>query len=459
MQLTRQDRRRLGGTGKIGRSLAAATCTLLGTSAAGPAIAQDLGDWQFNSAALYYGESDGRVQDMSVNILARGQLDEDNVLNLGFTYDTLSGASPNGAAPSNSAQIFARPITLTRSSGGGVNASGGNFEIAPGALPIDDSFQDQRFAGNASWERRLGRMNLLNLGASASFEYDYTHLGVNTGIARDFNNRNTTLSTGIAWSDDKVKPAGGAPLPFSPMVAADTSGAGQQEDFGEGRSNLSKHVFDVLFGVTQVLDRRTIMQLNYSLSSSDGYLTDPYKLVSVVDPVTGDLVAGPDPGLNLYRYENRPDSRKKKSLFGLVKHDFNGNVLDASYRVMSDDWGIDSRTFDLHFRWNFGDNRYVQPHVRFYSQTAADFYHTVLFAGEPLPEFATGDYRLGKFDAVTLGLKFGRRMGDSEFSTRVEVYRQSGNASPGASVGSLGDVNLYPDLTAIVVQISFKFDP
>jgi hypothetical protein len=453
VQLKRGARRRAAGAGQVGASLTAATCALLGTGAPAPVLAQDIGGWQFDTAGLYYGEAGGRVRDLSFNALARTQPVEDKYLNLTFSVDTLSGASPNGAAPSASPQAFARPITLTRTSGGSVTRGGGTFLVPAGDLPVDSSFQDTRFAGSVDWQQPLGRLNLIDFGGSVSSEHDYTHLGVDARIAHDFNNRNTTLSAGAEWSDDKVKPIGGSPIPFSAL----TAGAGAQiEDDGGGTSH-PKHVFDLLLGLTQVLNRQTLLQLNYSVSRSDGYLTDPYKLLSVVDPVTGGLVPGPDAGFGLYLYENRPDAREKRSVYALLKRDLGGNVLDASYRVMTDDWGVDSRTLDLHFRWNFGKDSFVQPHLRFYSQSAADFYHTVLFDGQPLPPYATADYRLGRFDAVTAGFKYGKKTRTGEFSTRLEVYRQSSKPSPDALVGSLRSVDLTPDLNAVIAEISYKF--
>ena len=264
------------------------------------------------------------------------------------------------------------------------------------------------------------------------------------------------MSGGIEYSNDTVKPIGGSPIPFS-EVRFPTSLLNQDEQGPQGPSSQGKHVRDLLVGLTQVLSRRTIVQVNYSLSRSDGYLTDPYKMLSIVDPVTGDLAAGTDPGFGLYVYENRPDTRDQRSLYGLLKHDFNGNVLDASYRVMTDDWGVDSKTLDLHFRWELAADKFLQPHLRFYSQTAADFYHTVLFDGRPLPAYATADYRLGKIDAVTVGMKFGAKTRSGVFSARLEVYKQMGEPSPDALVGSLRTINLNPDLKAIIGEISYKF--
>ena len=98
---------------------------------------------------------------------------------------------------------------------------------------------------------------------------------------------------------------------------------------------------DFLIGVTHVLGRNTIGQLNYSLSIADGYLTDPYKLLSVVDRATGEPAPGPG-DLDLYLFESRPDSRTKHLLFALWKHSLGRDVVDLSYRYMTDDWKIDS---------------------------------------------------------------------------------------------------------------------
>jgi hypothetical protein len=422
----------------ISGSLAAATCTLLGPGTPTTAVAQELTPWSIDTAALYYGESDSRVKDFSINAIATKELREESFLTLTLAIDTLTGASPTGAVPSNTAQTFTRP------------SGNDSYTIAPGQQPLDDTFQDTRTAFSAAWSWPLTRLTTMNVGASVSDEYDYTHTGLNARIARDFNNRNTTLSFGLAAANDSINPVGGRPLALSAMR--------EQGNLANRGGNQSKDVVDILFGLTQVIDRQSIVQFNYSLSQSDGYLNDPYKLLSVVDPVTGDPLTGPlGSGLNLYLYEGRPAARDKQSLYGLYKRDFGGDVFDVSYRYMTDDWGIDSHTIDLHYRWQFGAGKYLQPHLRFYSQNEADFYHTVLFDGQPLPQFATADYRLGRFDAFTIGLKYGKETQSGEFSTRLELYRQTGTADSAARVGSLRNLDLYPDLTAIIAQFSYKF--
>ena len=44
-------------------SIAAATCTLLGTATTAPVQAQEEDTWEFDAALLYYGETDDRVRE------------------------------------------------------------------------------------------------------------------------------------------------------------------------------------------------------------------------------------------------------------------------------------------------------------------------------------------------------------------------------------------------------------
>lgn len=423
----------------IGASLAAATCALLGQALPREVAAQELEPWDIDTSMLIYSESDGRVKDTSIDVRARKEMREEKFLGLSLSFDSLTGASPSGAVSSNAVQTFTSP------------SGNSQYDIAAGAPALDTSFHDTRTAISADWEMPIRRLSLLSLGASLSDEFDYTHTGVNARIARDFNNRNTTLSFGLALANDSINPVGGSPVALAPML-----GLGDQAN---KRGDQSKDVTDFLVGVTQVLGRHTIVQFNFSLSQSDGYLTDPYKVLSVVDPITVEPVAGPSgSGLRRYLFESRPDAREKQSIYGVLKRDFSGDVLEASYRYMTDDWGVDSHTVELRYRWNFGTSRYLQPHVRFYQQTAADFYRTVLFDGAPLPTYATADHRLGEFDGLTFGVKYGQATArGSEWSARLEYYTQTGDPSPGSAVGALAGFDLYPDLNAVIAQFSYKF--
>lgn len=166
----------------INVTLAAATCALLGSTVATPVVAQEeVGRWSFDSTLLYYGESDNRVQDISAAVSAQRDFGDERKLSATLTADTLTGASASGAI------ALDRPQTFTSPSGRTVYTTGA------GNVPLDDTFLDTRFALNTSWTQPLARLYTLSAGLGFSTEYDYTHLGANLSLARDFNKRNTTL--------------------------------------------------------------------------------------------------------------------------------------------------------------------------------------------------------------------------------------------------------------------------
>jgi len=427
----------------IAASLATATCSLLGNTVTEPVQAQEEPGWDFNTALLYYSEGDGRVEDISVNFLANRYFVDDRTLSLGFAFDTLTGATPIGAIP------FSGPQTFTTPSGAST------FTTPADVIPLDPSFLDTRYALSVDWEQPLGRLFTMSAGLSASFEHDYDHFGANFNLSRDFNKKNTNVSLGVAISQDDLTPVGGAPIPFAPMLDVD--------DLSNKRGDESKDVIDIVLGVTQVINRNMLVKVNYSFSDSSGYLNDPYKLLSLVDAVTGDPVPRlPAPGavgpLHEYRFESRPDSRTKHSLYGQAKYYMSGKVLDASYRFMTDDWGIDSHTLDLRFRWPIRDSSYLEPHFRFYSQSHADFYRVSLVDGAPSPTYASADYRLGEFDAITVGLKYGWKLAaGNEMSARIEFYKQDGDAPGNQLIGNQLTRDMYPGLDAIIAQFSYRF--
>ena len=106
-----------------------------------------------------------------------------------------------------------------------------------------------------------------------------------------------------------------------------------------------------------------------------------------------------------------------------------------------------------------GERSYLQPHVRLYTQEAAEFYRHNLVqgtdvdaAGNVLVNFASNDYRLAASETTTLGLKYGYKTdSDSEFSTRFELITQTvDDAGVPASEQT-------PDLDSIVVQVGYDF--
>jgi len=424
--------------------LTTATCALLGVNASVEANTNPLADWKFDTALMVYSEVN-RVSAAEAIVAGTKTFKNDEILNLKVTLDALTGASANGAIGQPNAQTFTSP------------SGESNYRVDANKTPLDDTFKDTRAQASAQWTQPLANNYTWSVGGNFSKEFDYLSLGANTNIAKDFNKKNTTLSAGLALAYDQIKPSGGIADPLTPMLFGNEVISGSYDDEGgENRSNKvtignsdNKNTVDLLFGLTQVINRRMIVQFNYSFSHINGYLNDPYKLLSVIN----------SNGLTQqYLYENRPGSRSKHAFFAQTKYHFAHSILDASYRYMTDDWHIHSHTVDLHYRMNLSQDNYIEPHIRYYTQTAADFYQPFLQEGSTVPEFASADYRLGDMDTYTVGIKYGMPLGSGKsMAFRLEYYHQTPKNSGFSQPGVLAEQNLYENIDAVIAQVSYSF--
>ncbi len=419
--------------------MTAITATLLGS---GAAAASDTG--KLDSSLLVYSET-GRVKAAEGVFDLSRQLSDRRSIGLRLTLDALTGASPNGATPSSGVQTFTSP------------SGGSSYVVNPGELPLDNTFSDKRVALDGSLRESLDRITFLNVGGHLSFERDYTSIGASGGIVRDFNRRNTSLGVSAAYNHDIVSPIGGAPLPLASMPPPSASeGEGEDEEEGGGAGpGKGKDLVDVIVGLTQVLDRNTILRLDYSLNWSTGYLSDPYKIVSVVQDQNSAAPGEP----SLYLFESRPDTRYKQALFGEARRYIARSVLDLSYRYFWDDWGLKSHTADVFLTLPVHGNHSIEPHFRWYRQTAADFYATYLIEGQPIPTYASADSRLAAFDAFTYGLKYSAPVDvGSRVSVAAEYYTQLGERGPPDAFGILRQYDLFPGLEVFMVRVGYTHD-
>lgn len=421
-------------------ALSAATCALLGT----PAIAQQAPGaqepWKFDTAILYYGESE-RVTAVEGVFSASKDFGDEHIFSGKVTIDGLTGASATGAVAQPTAQTFTRP------------SGKGEYQIAAGETPLDDTFRDTRVQLNGQWTQPVWQDYRVSGGVHLSKEYDYLSMAVNGALAKDFNQRNTTVSLGLSYAFDSIDPEGGRPVALASMPLRDDFASEQdyQQAFDATRLTGSdnKNTLDLLLGLTQVINRRTIMQLNYGLSVVDGYMTDPFKMLSVVDNsgMTQDIV-----------YENRPDKRTRHNVFWQTKYAMDSGVADISYRFTTDDWDINSHTLDSRLRYNLTANTYIQPHFRYYQQSAAEFYQPYLLTTAGLPEFASADYRITEMTAYTLGFKYGILLDQGkELAFRLEYYQQDPKNAGFEEPGALQELDLYPSVKALIAQVSYKF--
>ena len=386
-------------------------------------------DWLYDMAFMSYYEQDAMQQDR-VSIVEpvlsiTKQNDSDDFLSFELVYDALTGATPNGAAASSQIQNF------------------NGYLVLPGYTPLDTRFKDTRTSINLSWMQPFDRMSRYQAGISYSAETDYKSIGSNYSYIQDINNKLTTLTLGLGISYDAVNPHGGFHDSFTsifsstPQTITSASGGTRGEDgFFPGKI---KTTVDMIVGLTHVLNRYSLLNFNYGISQSEGYQTDPYKIISVVDGA----------GLPIdYVWENRPETRFKQTLKATMVSAIGDDALHIDYRHYVDDWGVTADTYDIKYNMRVNEKFYIIPHFRYSQQTQADFFVAGLSQGQNSPQFASADYRLGNMTSTTIGGMMGYKINPKMTITfNADQISQSGYVDSSGIVGDQQLNNLFPDLT------------
>jgi uncharacterized protein DUF3570 len=296
---------------------------------------------------LYYGEGDGRTQVINPEMLFTQDFGDKGQLGLLLAYDSISGASPTGAYPSVDATVSAS----------GVAGSSSNIPMV--------EYRDTRRATSLSYSKRLGS-HIPSVDLSYSREGDYLSKGVSLADSWELFGKRSTLHAGVGVLHDNIYPA--------------------HTDLNFTKSSLSLSA-----GWTQVLGPRDLMDFSYGLTKLDGYLTDPYKVVSVVS--LGTTVP-----------EIRPDTRSRNAALIKYAHYYlSRTAFKISYRYYWDDWALKAHTLDLGWDRRAGQKVIISPRVRFYQQDSASFFAYQFAAPQ---QYMSADYRLSAFWSWLLGIGF-----------------------------------------------------
>ena len=249
------------------------------------------------------------------------------------------------------------------------------------------------------------------LGGSYSKERDYISRNISAQGSYATPSQNTSFIFGLGYTRDDIQP--------NSIFLDHTE---------------HKKVVDLALGITQVVTQNDIAQINYRHTRGTGYFSDQYKL-----------------------YDSRPDTRNSDSLLLRWNHHFAGNAdtLRTAYRYYRDSNDIKAHTLEFEYDMSLGDAWRVTPLLRYYSQSAANFYFDPVAndpwadadtVGAPIsvvyPLYAEGGYasmdqRLSAFGALTYGLKISRQFGESWIAdVKFERYEQKGSWALGS--GSKG---------------------
>ena len=403
--------------------LSLATCTLLSISPGVQAqVQQD--DLVINNSVLVYSESD-RVTTVAPQVNIRKTINEYNSINASVIYDTVTGSSPTGEVPYGNIQTVTSPS--------------GNISTVSADTRPSLSFEDSRVALAANWKHIFSRRLTLTGGINASSEEDYESSGGSISFNLDSEDKLTTWSLSLASSKDDISRSSRVD-----DVSGIPKGLTNSELLLRQSDQEIRHSNDTVVGLTQVLSPTTLMQISLTQSHSDGYHSDPYKLISIVDGNGVQVVS---------YYEKRPDLRSRDILYTQIIHNIEDDVLRLGFRYYRDDWDITSYTFDLKYRASL-NGYYMEPHFRYYQQSAAGFHRYYLNSSDIAPQYASADSRLAEFNSYTVGLSSGFREKNYQFSARIEYMSQQADPDRSNDPANLQAFNLFNGVEAIITQVN-----
>ena len=322
----------------------------------------EAGDYELDYKHVAYEEDDDLMQVDAEYITFGVPVNDQNDLLFNLEYETLSGASA----------IFMTP-----------DVDGTPIQVTSGA-----SITEERTAFSARYRHTLDNGGRFSITPSASDENDYSSTAVTFEYQWDINNKNTSFSVGGGLASDTIESAVDA------TVGGDKDGT------------------SLFAGVTQLLDAKSLFQVNFSLAEESGYLTDPYKLTLI-----GSTIAP----------ETRPDDRQQMVLLGrYIRHVGENASLHLSYRYFQDDWEIRTHTLEASWHLELPNDWLLTPSLRYYSQEKAEFYAPYYLQART-DGFHSSDYRLASYGSILAGLRVQKGLGDRvKLNLDVQSYQRDG---------------------------------
>ena len=441
-------------------TLTAAALALLSVAPPIQAAQADYAD--VNSQFSRYEEGGGRMKIDIYQALALLPFTDRLNLKVNGVKDIVTGASPVANTP---------------------KLNGKPYQMLSGA-----SIKDERDSvdGTLSYQHENG---IVSLGGGRSSENDYESNFFNIDSRLDFNQKMTTFETGYGFSSDKVWAIDHCPPHClsdnaslssassettlsldsnSPSTLSETTLSAANSDLSSaslGTTNTAtsttykrpdvggdKVTHQGLLGVTQILDKDSLVQANLTYTYNGGYLSDPYKAVyaswaTVPYPIYG----------GTFIHDARPSNRNQIALLTRYVHHFsalNSAAVHIDYRYYVDTWGVNAHTFEATWIQPVWADWKISPTVRYYSQGSADFYQPY-FTAQRADGHYSSDYRLAQFGAIGGGVQVSKDFFERlNLGFGIDFYERKNNYGFNGGSGTSVDNFTFSMYTA---KINVKF--
>jgi len=220
-------------------------------------------------------------------------------------------------------------------------------------------------------QQGIGGNAALAINYYRSQEVDYRSNAVVVTYSQELNEKNTTLTLRGQYNADLV----GKILENGDLV------------------NERKKTYTGSLNLSQILSPNTVLDLGYDFVLHKGFLSDPYRQVRLYDAV----------GASTLVDELHPRSRTRHA--GALKlSQFIAPIkasLIGSYRYYFDSWKVRSHTAELKFNKYIVNDLIFGVDYRYYTQTAAYFYHARYDVVQTT--YRTADYKLKPFSSNNFG--------------------------------------------------------
>ena len=342
---------------------------------------------------------------------------------IGDGVNSISGASSAGSSSRMGVNAYSVKAVVPVA---GVWSLGTSFtsDSVSGASPMYHSsgltkMTDLRRAIDVELTRYFSS-GTLSFGSGYSKESDYLSRTFSLQGSLSTDDKNSTFTLGGSMNRDDINPV------IPPYT------------------EYKKKIYSGIFGITRILSKGDIVQLNLGYSNGNGDFSDPYKV-----------------------NDHRPTKRNNTTILTRWNHhfDWTDGTARLSYRYYSDTFGIRAHTLEGEYVQPLLNGWTVAPLLRLYSQREADFYVAVgtvekADPTQPTPPPAgavhySEDQRMSAFGAITLGLKVTKQLSrDWMADVKYEEYEQRSKWS----VYGNGDSGLAPfGARSIQVGLSKKF--
>lgn len=241
--------------------------------------------------------------------------------------------------------------------------SGASIDVVTTASPYKETRRE--YGAGLDY---LYRNTLMGLSFGNSDERDYAASTFGVNIAHEIFDGLTTVNMGYVVGDDQVGKTG--------------------TDF-----KRDVHRRQYKLGVSQIFTKTFLMGLDYEGTLEDGYLNSPYRAARLQGLLVPEIYPGTRDSYAI----------ALRAVKGLIGDDGRLNAsFRLAYRYFWDTWDITAHTLELGYQKRLNSQWTIEPHYRYYSQSAASFYSDNFQA---TMTYMARDKELATFQSHTVGVK------------------------------------------------------